>query len=400
MNRINVTKRNCIIMFLWLMMSCSEEERWQYATDSIPPGQVSDVHVENLPGGAIITYMVPDDDDLWYVKVVYRMSDGTQVEQKSSASLPRIAVEGLGRAQKQTVQLICGDYSGNESAPYFQEIDPLDAPIYEIQESIAMVEDFGGIKITWENPLKASIVLTLYVLDEYGSFVEIQNIYSNSNTGRYNLRGFPSEERTFSVTVRDRWHNKTERVSGDFIPLFEEKLDRLKFGRWNPPGIPYADLTSGGVVWSIERLWDGLLANPGFSFPSTNVLPNSITFNMGQMAKLSRMKAYQRTTDGQTFNGYSVKRFKLYASSTPDVNEDFDTWLYMGEWISEKPSGLPLGQLTDEDRAYAEAGEDLIIEENVETYVQYIRVHIMETWGGGMSVAQFFEMEFFGSIMK
>ena len=395
MNRINLF----IILFLGLMMACGEEERWQYATDNIPPGQVTNVQVENVPGGAVITYMVPNDNDLLYVKAVYRMSDGTEVEQKSSASIPRISVEGLGRAQRQTVQLICGDRSGNESAAYTVEIDPLDAPIYEILESVAITADFGGIRIDWENPLRENIVLTIYVADEYGRFNEIQNVYSRTASGRYNLRGFPVEERTFAVSVRDRWNNKTDRVSDNYIPLLEEKLDRLKFGRWNPPGIPYSQLAGS---WVFENMFDGLLTEPGWSFPNENILPNSITINLGQMAKLNRLVVFQRgivTNNSYLFSLYNVKRFQLYASPHPNVNQDFSTWLFMGDFESVKPSGGALGVNTDEDIAYASAGESYIIQDNSHVFVQYVRIHILETWSGS-PVAQFIELEFFGELEK
>lgn len=389
-----------IVWFVGVLLglyACGEIERGQYATDKVPPGQVSNVQVENIAGGAIITYTVPDDDDLLYVKAVYKMSDGTRAEQKSSTTNPRIVVEGLGRSQKQTIQLICGDRSSNESAPYSVEIEPLDAAIYAILESVEIFEDYGGIRITWDNPLKASIVLTSYILDEAsGTYLEIENVYSASPEGKYNVRGFPATKRTFAVGIRDRWNNKTDRRSGEYTPYFEEKLDRLKFGRWNPPGIPYVQLDND---WSLERLWDGLLANPGWSSNHSTALPMSITFNLGQTALLNRIKVFQRTTGDQLFTGYNTKKFQLWASPTPNVTADFATWLYMGEFTSVKPSGLPLGQLTEEDIAYGAAGEDYVVEENRDIPVQYIRIHIFETHGGS-NVAQFFELEFYGRIIQ
>jgi len=393
MYRINLL----LMLFAVLMIACSEDERWQYAIDNIAPGQVSNVVVENVAGGAIITYTTPNDDDLLYVKVVYQMSDGSIVEQKSSAYTPKIVVEGLGVSKKQTVQLICGDRSGNESTPYLVDIEPMDAPIYEVQKSINIEVDFGGIRITWDNPLRANIVLTIYVLDENNNFIEVQNVYSNSSTGRFSLRGFPSEETTFAVSLRDRWENKTDMLSGTFTPLFEEQLDRLKFGRWNPPGIPYIAL--GG--WDLQYIWNGLLTNPGYSTSWDVTLPHSITFNLGQMAQLNRIKVFQRWDPyPYVFSGYNVKRFQLWASPHPNVTQDFATWLFLGDFTSEKPSGLPLGQVTEEDIAYALEGEDYIIENNNTTPVQYIRIHILETFDGGVNIAQLLQVEFYGQIEK
>ena len=392
-----------LLVLMGLMTSCEEAKRELFSVDSIPPGQVYGEYVDNVAGGAIITYSVPGDEDLMYVKAVYKMSDGTKVEQTSSAYTTKIVIEGLGRAEKQTVQLICCDRSGNESAPYPVEIEPLDSPIYEIQESIQMSPDFGGIRIIWDNPLKASVVLTVYEVVTMGNnktMVEVQSIYTGSAKGKYNIRGLPSEETTFAILVRDRWSNRTEMKNETCTPFFEQKLDRKKFGKWNPAGIPYDALTSQG--WNIENLWNGLLTDPGFSFSSSVTLPRSITFNMGQSAILGRMKVFQRTSSSQLFAGYNVKRFQLWGSPTDNVTAEFNTWIFFGDFTSVKPSGLPLGQLNDEDRAAGTNGEDYEIENTDENSVpvQYIRIHIMETWGGGMSVAQFNEMEFYGQIVE
>jgi len=390
MNRINLLA----LLPVLLMMACSELDRWQYPTDDMPPGQVSNVVVENIPGGAIISYTVPNDDDLLYVRVEYTMSDGTRVEQKSSAYTPKVLVEGLGRSQRQTVQLICGDRSGNESAPYPVEIEPLDAPIYDIFETVQIAEDFGGVKITWDNPLKASVVITIYVLDELNRFVETQSVYSNSSTGKYNLRGFPPEEVTFGVSVRDRWKNITELTAGTYIPFFEEQLDRLKFTRWNPPGIPYLSEYGG---WPIERIWDGVIGDQGYL--TLQPMPVSITFNMGQRAFLNRIHIYQRLEPNfdSLYNYYNPRKFSFWGSTHPNVNEDFATWVFLGEFESYKPSGLPLGQTTDEDLAFAQAGEDFIIEVNNNVPIQYIRMHTTETWGGG-AYFNISEIEFYGQI--
>jgi len=400
MKRIKNQKSKIVnlLVLMWLMMSCGEVEKGQYAIDNVPPGQVSKVSVDNIKGGAIITYTVPDDEDLLYVKVLYTMSDGTPAEQKSSAYTSKITVEGLGRSQKQIVQLICGDRSGNESAPYLQEIEPLDAPIYDIQESMEMTEDFGGVMFTWKNPMMVNIVLTIYVLDEDNKFVEIDNVYSNFSSGQYNVRGFPSEEATFSVIVRDRWKNKTEMKSGTFIPLHEEKLDRFLFTRWNPVEIPYSVYGSQ----HIELMWNGITENEtGFMCATTRPVPHSITFNMGQLAKLSRIKVWQRT-NGTTlaFAIGNVRKFQMWGSPHPNVTDEDSTWIFLGNFESIKPSDAPIGATNSvEELAYARAGEDYNVQANRDVAVQYIRLHYLELWNA-LNGATICEIEIYGDVQK
>ena len=59
----------CLCGFL---VSCEFQNiDWQPGTDSIAPGTVSNVSVENLPGGAKITYDLPDEKDLAFVEANY-----------------------------------------------------------------------------------------------------------------------------------------------------------------------------------------------------------------------------------------------------------------------------------------------------------------------------------------
>lgn len=382
------------ILFLSILSSCKEEERGQYPVDSIPPGQVTNIEVENVPGGAIVSYTIPDDDDLLYVKVDYFLDNGRPMEMKASAYANSLEIEGLGKSREQQVTITAVDRSANASAPVNVTIHPLDAPIFEVLKTVTVRDDFGGIRIDWENPLRADVVLTVSTPDVTNELVEVENFYSNARAGFGNLRGYPAEEKTFAIHLRDRWGNMTDTLVGQYHPLHEEILDRSKFRKWNPPGIPYVDL--GWPEWTINGLWDGNTAI-GFSLSSTVTLPHSITFDMGQTAKVSRFKLFQRTSGGQLYTGGNVKRFKLYGSDHPGVSDDPTTWHFLGNFESYKPSGLPLGQTTAEDLAYAGvAGEDYNLDLDAPR-IRYIRMEVEATWGGSRAV-QIMELQFFGDI--
>ena len=178
----------------------------------------------------------------------------------------------------------------------------------------------------------------------------------------------------------------------------EEQLDRLFFTRWNEGGIPYQAL--GG--WEIESMWDGNLGevNPGFSSPNNTLLPWSFTFDMGQMAKIKRIKIYPRLTASQEYVQSHPKKIQIYGSPTEDVTADFATWVYLGEFNSVKPSGLPAGQVTPEDTEYARAGEQFDATENTDVGVRYMRFHVEETWVMPNITIQIMELEIFGAIQE
>ena len=394
--------KNILIIFfsLCLFYSCSEEsERGQYPLDSVPPKTVSAVSVENQPGGAIISYTIPDDEDLLYVKAIYKLDDGTVMEQKASAYSNQIKIEGLGISQSQTIQLISGDRSKNESEAVNVEIFPLESPIYDVLNTVSMVSDFGGVLVSWANPLRSNIVVTVSALGEDGKFTEVQNVYTKATQGKVNVRGYLPEETVFAVSVRDKWMNRTDTISEALTPLFEEKLDRTKFVRWNPSGIPYMELAGWG--WTIEKLWDGQLSYAsagGYSFPTTAVLPASFTMDIGQTACLGRIKIYPRATGAQLYTGGNVKKFQVWGSPHPNVNADFSNWVFLGDFEDVKPSGSAAGVVTQEDIDFATAGVDYSVE-NSATPVRYLRFYIEKTWGGGAGM-QIFEVEFYGSITK
>lgn len=381
------------ILLAGIFYACQEEERGQIPLDSVPPQQVTQISVENVAGGAVISYVIPEDEDLLYVKAIYNLDNGTTIEQKTSAYSNKIEIVGIGKSKKQFVKIITGDRSKNESKPLSVEIHPLDSPIYEIMNSIVVRNDFGGISLLWNNPQKADIVITVDTLNRDNKYVSAESIYTKATVGKANLRGYPPVERVFAVSIRDRWGNTTDTISGSYLPIFEVKLDRKKFARWSPPGIPYQELAAS---WRIENIWDGLgsTVGNGYSWPLTAKMGDSWTMDLGQTAKLSRFTIFPRETTGQLYTGANIKSFELFGSPHRNVNEDESTWIYIGAYESIKPSGLPAGQFSDEDYAYAVAGEEYPVDISIPA-VRYLRFKINKTWGGA-NYMQLMEIEFFG----
>ncbi|MBT4996825.1 MAG: DUF4959 domain-containing protein, partial [Hellea sp.] len=56
---------------IFLILGCTEEERTAYGSDGIPPDAVIINSVENTPGGAIIRFIPPTDQDLLYIRGAY-----------------------------------------------------------------------------------------------------------------------------------------------------------------------------------------------------------------------------------------------------------------------------------------------------------------------------------------
>jgi len=382
-----------LVLFTCFIYSCKEDERGQYAIDSIPPGEIKSAVVENVLGGAIISYVIPDDDDLLYVKATYTLDDGTVMEQKASAYASSLKIEGIGKSREVTVTLISGDRSKNESKPVVVITHPLDAPIYSILESIESFDDFGGIRLSWANPNKADVVLGVITLDELGKFVVVQNFYTNSPTGKGNVRGFPAEDRIFGLFLRDRWGNMTDTIKRNYLPLFEEEV-KGTYVRWNPTGIPYNYNVAYPTQYHIEKMWDNNIAT--FYLQKAAAYPHSFTFDMGKTVKLSRLHTWQRQDASVIYTSQNINKFELWGSATPNVNASYAGWTFLGDYIATKPSGEPLGTNTAEDKAFAVTGEDFTVDPNAPP-VRYIRYDIKGTWSGDTNVS-IGELKCYGSI--
>src|SRR5690606_14879527 len=82
--------------------------------------------------------------------------------------------------------------------------------------------------------------------------------------------------------------------------------------------------------------------------------PQWFTFDLGVTAKLSRLVLFKRLSNAYLYNSGAVKRWTLYGSNNPNPDGSFDeSWIFLMDCNSYKPSGLPPGENTNEDLEYA-----------------------------------------------
>src|SRR5699024_5689274 len=90
---------------LLLINSCSEEKYTNPIDDDVAPAPVSNVQVESLPGGARISYDLPSDESLRYVKAVYNIRPDYTRETKSSLYTDYLIVDGFPSTDEYEVTL-------------------------------------------------------------------------------------------------------------------------------------------------------------------------------------------------------------------------------------------------------------------------------------------------------
>ena len=388
----------CLCGFL---VSCEFQNiDWQPGTDSIAPGTVSNVSVENLPGGAQISYDLPDDKDLAFVEADY-MIDGKMRRTSASVYTNSLTVEGFGSTSAHTVQLFCVDRSGNYSQGVNVEINPLTPPVTAIFESIKMRPTFGGVSLEWDNPSKSNVSLWLLHKEDDGTVTEVETIYTSASTGSYKHRGLEAKPDTYGVYVRDRWNNLSDTLYTELTPLLETKIDYKNFKVLRLP----RDENDNG---QFPRLFDGNLANGMYTTAEVSLSPVFFTIDLGQPVVLSRYILWHRTSGSGVYTNCAPKIWKLYGTLEPDLSHtDTDYWVngYQNDWelLSDvndiamyKPSGSDL-QNTQEDLAAATKGFDLECISSAP--VRYIRFEVTENWAMPVRMVVG-ELAIYGSLVE
>ncbi|MDR1981172.1 MAG: DUF4959 domain-containing protein [Tannerellaceae bacterium] len=382
------------IYIVWLialcMTGCTEEKRPEIVINTEPPKPVTDVQVTNIPGGAILKYQLPDDEDLLYVKAAYSYKDGHQAEARSSLYCDSIKILGFGTEDVRTVELRAVDRSNNESAPVSATIQPLEPPVNTIGKTLELMPDFGGVHLYWKNPERAEISVILEKEDNNNEYIPVEIFYSTVVEGDAASRGMDTIPGNFRVYIQDRWENQSTVLEGTLTPLFEAQFDRLKFQALYIDG---DEPTAWG--WVLPQIFDGDLTTGFHTAQGTGRWPQWVTFDLGIKGKISRIKVWQRQEDWEFRHG-NLKHFEIWGTNEVNQLADWDVWTMMIDCVSVKPSGLPMGQLSDEDRAAVAGGEEFICPPDMPA-VRYLRLKALENWSGG-DFFHIMEVEVYGQV--
>jgi len=200
-----------LTIILVLAFSCQEERVGQNPIDNIPPIGVSNVIVEALPGGAKISYDLPNETDISYVICEY-MFKGEKKIVRSSIYSNFLVVEGLPDIAPCDFTLYLVDHSENKSGLYNGSFVPLEPPFQTVSKTITMEPDFGGVVIRWHNETNAMIGAFLLAKGDNGEWIENDLVFSTITDEKKSIRGYNTDERTFGVVILDRFGNTSDTI--------------------------------------------------------------------------------------------------------------------------------------------------------------------------------------------
>lgn len=365
-------------MGLLCLFSC-EEEIHKPLSEGIKPAVVSNVEVENRNGEAVITYSLPNKG-AFYVVAEYEPRPGLKKQVKSSVYKQELVLNGFEKAQEYEVKVYVVGVDEQRSEAIKVKVNPLTPPYIITFNSLEAFEDWGGISVKANNELNNKLVFGVFALDSIGLIDTLTMHYTEQSEVKFAFRGLESKMTTFGIFVRDAWENFSDTMYVDLKPLFEEELDRSKFKQVDLP----TDMNLGhtAINTPMHRMWNDVVSNRDDLFltrPNAAPIPQWFTFDIAKKSKLSRMKLWHRATF--LFEGGNPKRFEVYGSNDPNPDGSWESWELLGYFESKKPSGLPIGQLTNEDIEYINAGEEFVFGLDTPP-VRYLRFKTLEVWGG------------------
>jgi hypothetical protein len=381
-----------LITVITLIISCNDDRTVLVPKDSVPPSPISNVQVEETPGGAKITYELPKESDISYVKGEFLFQGKTRTV-SSSIYENALIIEGLGSVEPVEVTLYLVDHSENLSEPVVKTFTPKRPPIETIFESIKFTPNFSGCNVSWENPLGIEIGLYLFAANDEGVLEEIDLIFRDFVEYEYTIRkkegSFDTQERLFAVHIVDKWGNVSDTAYAVIAPFYEKMLDKEKFV---DADLPY-DNNSINNNRPLSNIWDtktNVIWHTVVGY--VNAVPQLFTIYLGVEAKLSRFVLFNRGEsyyysqhNPQLFEVWGAKELK---TDMPDEYwwEDWkNDWELLGDYEVVKPSGSPFGTVTADDKAASDAGFSFPFPLESEQ-VRYLRFAVKKTFSNTLAL--------------
>lgn len=377
------TLRAILLIIGLILVGCEESN----GGDITPPGELTVVSTTPTNGGGIITYQLPQDNDILFVQADYTNAQGEDVFRVSSKSNNQIEISGMVEAEPVEISLRVVDENENESNSVIVSLTPERSFIYEILENISLVEDLGGVRVFWDNEVEKTIFIYFYIEAEGEEDVRI--LSSSTKTNSQFIRGLSVVPTKISVKVEDFDGNSTSIVElGEYTPLFEEKIDK---STWSL--VSNLSINGNAYEGKTVNFWDDVVDTAATDSDDSYFIinrndnggvlrwPLDIVIDLNKTVKINRFKVWQRAywyngpdaTTPYYYQAENLREFDLF------VSNDKTEWELLGSFDIGDPKNNE-GEIPAEKIEEAASGHDFNLDE-ISPNFRYLKFSIRSNYG-------------------
>ncbi|MCF0176469.1 MAG: DUF5126 domain-containing protein [Bacteroidales bacterium] len=258
--------------------------------------------------------------------------------------------------------------------------------------SLEWFTGFGGVVVNYDNSTGSNFAAYTLVKGKDGSWDAYDTYYTNTRSGKFSVRGLASEETDFAIYVRDKWDNCSDTLYFTTTPWFESELDKKSFQH-----VALSDEVMEGYGYTYQHAFNGISGSQWDTFHSGYPIPfpHYFTLDLGTIVQLSRFKMYQRPGSDCTYMHGNPKYYKVYGRTDKPTSAGMEGWTELLTCNSFKPSGLPVGEWSDEDYELGVTnGEEFEFPLDADP-VRYVRFEFLQSWSG-MECTVMAEVTFWG----
>jgi len=234
----------------------------------------------------------------------------------------------------------------------------------------------GTLKLNFNKRDTMNVATTIRYTNTAGT-LEDRELLANDNT-----IVIPNYKAGTTIQFRSSYYPELGSIDAFNVAQFSDfptiikisECDKSLFKEYKLP----TDISSE-YGWVLPRVWDNIKGQDQGFHTGGSGMPQWFTFDMGQQVQLDNFRLWQR--ESALYSVGNLKVFEVWGSNNPNADGTWASWTKLQTFTSFKPSGLPKGQNTDADKAFAQAGEKFTFPTNIPTY-RYLRFKVLETWGG------------------
>jgi len=386
-----------------VMANACEEKKLEPIHKSLgQPGKVEILQQKAIPGGVVVTYRIPESEDILSVVAQYTLSNGRKYESEASYFENTLTIAGFNdHSREYTAQLFTINRAQERSEPVTITFRPDESALSKTARSMQITADWGGPRFTWKNVDQEPLIFEFFAPDDQGNFRIMRVLGSTLDSTNYALRGFAPKPQRFACVIRDYWDNVTDTIyprGGTLTPWLEEKADKSKMR------VMGLSNDAGWNMWGSTPTY--MLNDISNQFGEWEPIPASATFDLGVTLKLSRLVHFHRI--GSDFpnplergNPKVYQIYGYYGSGVPSTSGNWAEWTLIMEHEEMCPSsgGKTSSERTSEDMDFVrEYGQTCEIPLSAEP-TRYLRFRVMRTWGN-TTFASITRLDFYGEIQK